>query len=148
VVGTFIAAAGAAEISPTAGGGAACAIASGGICAVPTGAALVGEAGMVVAGSIQAGYGTGVIAYSKNKPVSSRPQKMNPSESKIWEGFDNFKGKTKTSGTGKNQQFYQWDYTHGDIEVYDRNGNHLGSMDPKTGKMYKDPVPGRKLKND
>jgi len=63
------------------------------------------------------------------------PQKA---ESKVWKELKPYKGKTKTNGlSGNKQEFYQWDYTHNDIEVYDRNGDHLGSMDPKTGKMYK-----------
>ena len=32
-----------------------------------------------------------------------------------------------------------------DIEVYDKNGKHLGSMDPTTGEMYKPAVPGRTI---
>ena len=41
--------------------------------------------------------------------------------------------------------YYDWDWTHNDIEVYDRNGKHLGSMDPVTGIIYKDAVKGRTL---
>ncbi|GFM38040.1 colicin E3/pyocin S6 family cytotoxin [Desulfovibrio psychrotolerans] len=40
----------------------------------------------------------------------------------------------------------QWDYTHGDIEVYNSRGAHLGSMDPVSGKMYKRDVVGREIK--
>lgn len=29
--------------------------------------------------------------------------------------------------------------------MYDRKGNHLGSMDPVTGEIYKPAVPGRRL---
>jgi len=32
-----------------------------------------------------------------------------------------------------------------DIEVYDRYGNHLGSMHPLTGELYKPPVKGRTI---
>ena len=39
----------------------------------------------------------------------------------------------------------EWDHTHGDIEVYDKRGRHLGSMDPVTGNMSKPAVPGRKI---
>ncbi|CAI2183521.1 8606_t:CDS:2, partial [Funneliformis geosporum] len=39
--------------------------------------------------------------------------------------------------SGDDKRFYRWDNTHNDIEVYDRRGRHLGSMDPRTGKMYK-----------
>jgi hypothetical protein len=39
----------------------------------------------------------------------------------------------------------RWDHTHNDIEVFDKRGRHLGSMDPTTGEMYKPPVAGRKM---
>ncbi|WP_198408892.1 colicin E3/pyocin S6 family cytotoxin [Chryseobacterium sp. ERMR1:04] len=38
----------------------------------------------------------------------------------------------------------EWDKQHGDVEIYNKKGKHLGSADPKTGEVYKDPVPGRK----
>ncbi|KAA0991026.1 DUF6443 domain-containing protein [Dyadobacter aurulentus] len=41
----------------------------------------------------------------------------------------------------------EWDYQHGDVEVYDKRGNHKGSADPNSGRMTKDPVPGRKTNN-
>ncbi|WP_321969290.1 colicin E3/pyocin S6 family cytotoxin [Paraburkholderia tropica] len=47
----------------------------------------------------------------------------------------------KTDG----QLFYEWDYTHSDIEVYNKRGEHLGSMDPVTGQIYKPAVRGRTL---
>ncbi|MCT4536030.1 colicin E3/pyocin S6 family cytotoxin [Halodesulfovibrio sp.] len=75
-----------------------------------------------------------------------RVAKLAPAESPIWKKFHSYKGKTKSNGLkGKHQQFYEWDYTHGDIEVYDSKRRHLGSMDPLTGKMSKSPVPGRKI---
>jgi filamentous hemagglutinin len=40
---------------------------------------------------------------------------------------------------------YDWDYVHNDIEIYDRFGNHIGSMDPQTGLRYKGPVVGRTI---
>ena len=72
----------------------------------------------------------------------ANPSKAN---SKIWKKFKNHKNGTKTSGTGKKKQYYEWDYTHNDIEVCNSNKKHLGSMDPTTGKMYKPAVKGRKL---
>lgn len=50
------------------------------------------------------------------------------------------------SGSGKDRRYYEWDYTHNDIEVYNNKGHHLGSMNPYDGKMYKGPVLGRKIK--
>ena len=44
------------------------------------------------------------------------------------------------------KQYYDWDFTHNDIEVYNSRGQHLGSMNPVTGEMYKHAVPGRIIK--
>ena len=85
------------------------------------------------------------------KENSKPKQKKNPTkiESEVWKNLDKVKGQDrKTSGTGKNKKYYEWDHTHDDIEVYDRRGNHLGSMDPVTGEMYKPAVPGRTIKID
>lgn len=81
-----------------------------------------------------------------NKPWQvGRIKLVSKSESPIWKELSTFRGKTKISGKGKNTRYYQWDHTHGDIEVYDNTMRHLGSMDPFTGKMYKSAVKGRKL---
>jgi hypothetical protein len=66
-----------------------------------------------------------------------------PGLSPIFKAFNNFRGKTKTDGIGKNKKYYEWDFTHNDIEVYDNKGKHLGSMDPFSGEMIKPPVNGR-----
>ncbi|MER5844923.1 DNRLRE domain-containing protein [Streptomyces prasinus] len=78
---------------------------------------------------------------------NGRQQKANPGNSSFWKGLKSHKGKTKTNGkTGKNKRYYEWDYTHGDVEVYDSKGNHLGSADPMGGKIYKPGVKGRKIR--
>ncbi|WP_246180877.1 colicin E3/pyocin S6 family cytotoxin [Nocardia ninae] len=88
--------------------------------------------------------------FSENKPEDQPERKENPpgpGESPVWKDAKPYKGKTKTNGeNGKSREYYEWDYTHNDIEVYDSKGNHLGSKDPVTGEMYKNPVPGRKIK--
>ncbi len=70
-------------------------------------------------------------------------RQANPSkaDSPVWHGLDSAGNGVKTDG----KLFYEWDYTHNDIEVYNKHGVHLGSMDPVSGDMYKDAVPGRKL---
>jgi RHS repeat-associated protein len=68
-----------------------------------------------------------------------------PASSKIWKALKNFRGKVKTNGVGKKRRFYRWDYTHGDIEVFDRHGKHLGTIDPETGDFIKPGVSGRTL---
>lgn len=59
-----------------------------------------------------------------------------------WKNLKPHKGKTKTDG----DKLYEKDYTHKDMEVYDKRGNHLGSADMNTGEMIKPPVPGRKIR--
>jgi len=81
--------------------------------------------------------------------AGARVSKVAKSESPTWQLLQE-SGRTKkgtiTTGTGKKTRRYQWDHTHGDIEVYDSRRRHLGSMHPTTGEMYKPPVPGRRMK--
>ena len=39
---------------------------------------------------------------------------------------------------------YEWDYQHGAVEKYSKNGKHLGEYDANTGAQTKPPDPGRK----
>lgn len=67
--------------------------------------------------------------------------------SDVWKGFKTYRGSIKTNGaSGSKKRYYEWDYTHQDIEVYDSKGKHLGSMDPFNGEMYKPAVKGRTIK--
>ncbi|NMM45766.1 hypothetical protein HH303_14815 [Rhodospirillaceae bacterium KN72] len=73
-------------------------------------------------------------------------EKIERSESFIWKNLRNHKvlnGKpARTNGlTGKNVRIYQWDGMHGQIEVYDRNGKHIGEMNGITGEWQKPRVP-------
>ncbi len=75
-------------------------------------------------------------------------RKTAPSESLIWQKMDAHKtvGSTtqKTNGlTGGKKRLFQWDRRHRDIEMYNRQGLHLGTIDPITGKKYKGPVEDR-----
>lgn len=91
--------------------------------------------------------GGGRISYPK-PPPTSRIVKFceSPSQSPVWKDLTNHRGSIRTNGeNGKNRNYYEWDHTHGDIEVFDRNGRHLGSMNPNTGDMHKPAVPGRRL---
>lgn len=47
------------------------------------------------------------------------------------------------SDNGK--RLYTWDSLHGEIEVFNARGKHLGAMDPVTGEMIKSAVPGRAI---
>ncbi|TWB48962.1 polymorphic toxin-type HINT domain-containing protein [Nitrospirillum viridazoti] len=62
-------------------------------------------------------------------------------ESPIWQGLRNWRGKTRTDGS----RYYEWDYTHDNIEVYNNRGTHIGVMDPVSGEMIGDPVIGRTI---
>jgi len=43
------------------------------------------------------------------------------------------------------QRLYEWDSLHGEVEVYDGRGWHLGAMDPETGDLVKRAVKGRRI---
>ncbi|CAF1250843.1 unnamed protein product [Rotaria sp. Silwood1] len=68
---------------------------------------------------------------------------MQPAKSLIWQNLKPYRGKVKRNKKG--DQFYQWDYTHGDIEVYNKRGEHLGCIDGKTGDWTKPAVKGRTI---
>jgi hypothetical protein len=77
--------------------------------------------------------------------AGNRAKKITKAESPVWKKLKNYKDGIRMTGEGKKRRYYDWDHTHGDIEVYDHKGRHLGSMDPVTGEMYKGPVQGRRL---
>ena len=62
-----------------------------------------------------------------------------------------FPGAIKVPGKGRARwkspdgDILEWDSQHGDVEVYNKRGKHKGSANPDTGKMTKDPVPGRTI---
>lgn len=45
----------------------------------------------------------------------------------------------------KGDRYYEWDHTHGHIEVYNKRGRHLGALDAVTGELIKPPVRGRRI---
>ena len=108
--------------------------------------AVVGGGALIAAGATTL---TGSLVYlseASNTSASGPSERVSKGESKVWKKLKPWRGKTKTNGTsGKNMRYYEWDHTHGDIEVYDRRGRHLGTMDPETGQMTKPAVPGRKI---
>jgi len=53
-------------------------------------------------------------------------------------------GRKVWSDAGKGL-FYTWDSLHGEIEVFNKRGRHLGAVDSLTGVFIKDEVKGRKL---
>ncbi|MFS0864919.1 colicin E3/pyocin S6 family cytotoxin [Fredinandcohnia sp. 179-A 10B2 NHS] len=43
------------------------------------------------------------------------------------------------------KRLYTWDSLHGEIEVFDRHGRHMGSAHALTGVIFKSAVKGRRL---
>lgn len=43
------------------------------------------------------------------------------------------------------KRLYEWDDLHGEIEVYNKQGRHLGALDPVSGEFIKGPVKGRSI---
>ena len=43
------------------------------------------------------------------------------------------------------KQIYTWDSMHGEIEVFNRRGEHLGALDPICGLAIKSAVKGRTI---
>jgi hypothetical protein len=68
---------------------------------------------------------------------------LQPSQSPIWKGFEQYRGKIKRDR--KKDRYYQWDYRHGDIEEYNSQGEHLGSIDGLTGERTKPAEKGRTI---
>jgi hypothetical protein len=81
-----------------------------------------------------------------NNKVVDRLQNVTKQDSPIWGGLRSVGNGRKATGSGSNTKYFEWDHTHNDIEVYDRSGRHLGSMNPVTGEMYKPAVTGRRIK--
>lgn len=42
-------------------------------------------------------------------------------------------------------RLFTWDSLHGEIEVFDRNGWHLGAVDAQMGELIKDAKKGRRI---
>ena len=120
----------------------------GAIATAAGGAALAGAAGTAVgywAGGGLGGVAGGLICAS-GMGGGGQPSANQPGSNKFWRSLKAFRGKTRTNGlSGRARQFFEWDYTHDDVEVYDSRGRHLGSADPDTGAMTKPAVPGRRI---
>jgi RHS repeat-associated protein len=84
-------------------------------------------------------------AAAIRRKLAARVEPTRPSESPYWRDLKPWRGKIKTNGkTGKGRRYYTWDHTHGEIEVFDGGGRHLGALDPN-GVPVKPPVKGRTL---
>ena len=52
-------------------------------------------------------------------------------------------GKKRNRWVDDRGRIYEWDYQHGAVEMYDKQGKHLGEFDPDTGKQTKPAKNGR-----
>lgn len=95
--------------------------------------------------------GQSITGSPKNDRNDDNERKNNPrkQDSPIWKQAKSTSKNYKLGKdplTGKAEK-WQWDYTHNDIEAYNkRTGEHLGSRDPISGKLYKPKKDGRFLK--
>jgi hypothetical protein len=46
----------------------------------------------------------------------------------------------------RNRFLYTWDGLHGEIEMFDPRGEHLGALDATTGRRIKRPRKGRRIR--
>lgn len=52
-------------------------------------------------------------------------------------------GSQKRWSSSDGKRFYTWDSLHGEIEVFNKRGLHLGAADAETGILIKPAVKGR-----
>jgi len=43
------------------------------------------------------------------------------------------------------ERLYEWDRLHGEVEVYDKRGYHLGAANAASGETIKHAQPGRRI---
>jgi hypothetical protein len=63
------------------------------------------------------------------------------------DGFEVWRtiGQQKVWRNADGSRLYTWDSLHGEIEVYNARGLHLGVLHAVSGEMTKDAVRGRKI---
>lgn len=52
-------------------------------------------------------------------------------------------GKARRRWQDSKGQIYEWDSMHGTVELYNKQGKHLGEFDPVSGKQTQPAIPGR-----
>jgi len=65
----------------------------------------------------------------------------------ILDGFEYlgaFDGERRWRSHG-GKRLYTWDSLHGEVEMFNKRGKHLGSLDAKTGDLLKEAVRGRTI---
>ncbi len=61
-----------------------------------------------------------------------------------FESLGAFNGERRWRSNG-GDRLYTWDSFHGEIEVFNKRGKHLGVVDALTGELVKNPVRGRTI---
>lgn len=75
------------------------------------------------------------------KGLSAFPDAVKaPSKTKVQGG-----GGTRKRWKDRKGRIFEWDSQHGTVEMYDKQGKHLGEYDPDTGEQTKPPNPGRRI---
>jgi len=65
----------------------------------------------------------------------------------ILDDFENlgaFGGERRWRSDG-GRRLYTWDSLHGEVEVFNARGKHLGALDPVTGALVKPAIAGRTI---
>jgi hypothetical protein len=56
-----------------------------------------------------------------------------------------FKNGQRLWRSKNSDRYYTWDSLHGEIEVFNKRGKHLGVLDAVSGELIKPPVRGREI---
>ena len=59
--------------------------------------------------------------------------------------FFGVRGGEKVWRSADRERYYTWDALHGEIEVFNKRGRHLGSLDAITGALIKPAVRRRRI---
>jgi hypothetical protein len=71
--------------------------------------------------------------------MKSRPR---PS---ILDGFESLGVRNGRKLWRHKSRYFTWDAQHGEVEVFTSRGDHLGAVDPISGRFIKGPVKGRNI---
>ena len=56
-----------------------------------------------------------------------------------------FRSRREAMARKDRKRLYTWDALHGEVEAFNARGRHLGSFDPVTEELIKEPVQGRTI---
>ncbi|MGY5615394.1 colicin E3/pyocin S6 family cytotoxin, partial [Vibrio brasiliensis] len=82
-----------------------------------------------------------VPAPRGNPPLPAFPEAVKAKKKTTVQGG----GKLRERWKDRKGRIYEWDSQHGNVEVYTKNGKHLGEFNHITGEQTKDADPSRKV---